>query len=518
VIVGEPLPQRVREVLDSGRPAIVEADVGHVRIEVVQLDDGDLIVAWDVSEQVELEASRDRILSTISHELRTPLTSLRGFAELLLARSFDADRQKEFLTIIRDEAVRLAHLVRDFLDLQRLRAGRRVYDFTWLQPTDLAQRAIEEVAANHPDVEFCIHVDDDVPRVSGDADALVRALVHLLDNAGRASDAGASVRVEISGDTGGPVTIRVCDDGPGIEPERLAEIFEAFVQGRSGGGGLGLALVQEIARAHEGTVHAESTPGDGATFELRLVRVAARPDDSNTLLARPSDDDILVVGFDEARARLLVEACAVQQHIASVCMNLDAARQRLEDRTAAGLIARGAPTDELIGLIEGRFPAVFLTDSTNVPGLAAQGIRFSSRPLLRRSPQQLITRHIGELAEARIVLLDDDEEAIAAIANDLRDAGATVDTPDVDAGPEAITGTPDLVVVHLRMHDDLGFRMLRTLRVRPDAWRLRVLAIADRAPTPAEQRFLDRHTITLASPADAAEAVEALTALQNDGA
>lgn len=517
VQVGRMLTGDLRAVCAHGDPTVVASSDGHVRVECTRGPGGALLVAWDVSEQIELEATRDRILSTISHELRTPLTSLRGFAELLLARTFDPDRQREFLTIIRNEAVRLAHLVRDFLDLQRLRAGRRVYDFAWLSPADLAHRAVDEIADAWPNIRFTVHADDDLPRVSGDDDALVRALVHLLDNAGRASAAGDTVHVEVVGPPGGPVVLRVRDEGPGIESDRLAELFEAFIRGEArDGSGLGLALVQEIAHAHEGTVHAESTPGEGATFELRLVRVAAGSDDHAGLPTSASDDDILVVGFDEARARLLVEACAARGLAAASCADLDALRERLSTASAGGVLVRGAPTDDAVGLLAGRIPCVFLSDGANAPGLAAQGIAFSSRPLLRRAPAQLVGRYIDGLAGTRVVLVDDDGPTRDAVARALRDAGADVATPAPDAWSDALGDDDALVIVHLRMAEDLGFRALRGLRARPEAWRVRALAVADRAPSPAEQGFLDRRLLALASPSDAAAAVEALRSLTGD--
>jgi PAS domain S-box-containing protein len=135
---------------------------------------GIVINARDISERKEAVRLKDDMVSVVSHELRTPLTSLRGFADLLLARELPPDKQRQFLTIIHAETVRLAHLINDFLDLQRMRAGRQIYH---LACTDLGALLRDTVAVFTPAAgPHAIRVEtaDPLPPVHADASACIR--------------------------------------------------------------------------------------------------------------------------------------------------------------------------------------------------------------------------------------------------------------------------------------------------------------------------------------------------------
>jgi signal transduction histidine kinase len=224
-------------------------------------------------------ASQRRFVADASHELRTPLAIIKANLDLALTDAqATAESRATAAAVIERAIARMARLTDDLLALARLDAPA-----TGREPVHVAglvEDAAEEFAAAAAGRGIAIDVETTAAGpVLGDRDVLKRALTNLLDNAVRV----AGSRVALShGETDGSAWIAVSDDGPGIEAEHQASIFDRFWRpddGRSrpgGGSGLGLAIVRQIAEAHGGTVEVESTPGEGARFVLRLPLPAAR--------------------------------------------------------------------------------------------------------------------------------------------------------------------------------------------------------------------------------------------------
>jgi signal transduction histidine kinase len=215
---------------------------------------------------------RDFLLS-VSHDLRTPLTSISGWAEALTDGT--AQDPAAAGTTILSEAARLDRLVRDLLDLARLRA--QAFTLT-TRPVDLRDVATGTAEGLRPDLEDAgLTVMLDVPTepvmVSGDPDRLAQVAANLVENAGR--HAAAHVRVAVA-TRGGDAVLEVVDDGPGIPADERSRIFDRLHTGsrataRPGSGtGLGLAIVRELARAMGGDVVVADADGGGARLEVRL--------------------------------------------------------------------------------------------------------------------------------------------------------------------------------------------------------------------------------------------------------
>lgn len=244
---------------------------------------GILVVCRDVTTRAELARAKDDLVSTVSHELRTPLASLLGFTELMLHREHTPEQRREFLGIIHEESKRLTALINDFLDLQRMDAGRLEYRMI---PTDVAPLLAECVrmfAATSDRHTLTAEVPPDLPIVNADGDRLRQAIDNLLSNAIKYSPDGGPVRLR-AGSVAGGVLITVEDAGIGIPIDALPKLFGRFYRvdnrevRRIGGTGLGLALVREIVEAHGGTVGVASTVGEGTTFAIRLPAIDARRD------------------------------------------------------------------------------------------------------------------------------------------------------------------------------------------------------------------------------------------------
>jgi PAS domain S-box-containing protein len=232
---------------------------------------GAVITFRDITQRKEVDRMKDELISTVSHELRTPLTSLRGFAELLLERQFPLEKQQDFVSVIHKESLRLMNLINDFLDLQRIEAGRQPYSFASVAIEPLVRDAAAVFTKEEDPHVLRLDLPLSLPAVHADADRLRQVLVNLLSNAIKFSPKGGEVVVGAHCE-GGDVVMWVRDHGIGIPEEALPKLFNKFyrVDNRAtrniGGTGLGLAIVKELVAAHQGRVWVESQVGGGSTF------------------------------------------------------------------------------------------------------------------------------------------------------------------------------------------------------------------------------------------------------------
>jgi signal transduction histidine kinase len=229
----------------------------------------------DKAQSVERERLKDELVSIVSHELRTPLTSLRGFAELMIKRTFSAEKQREFLSIIHAEAVRLTKLINNFLDLQRMESGRQPYTFARTDIVALLCDTLSVFSQSNGQHSFRIETSQALPPIWADADRLRQVLTNLLSNAVKFSPQGGEVRVGARRE-GEQVIVWVADQGVGIPPESLDKLFTKFYRVDNketqhvGGTGLGLALVKEIVASHKGRVWVDSAINGGSTFSFSV--------------------------------------------------------------------------------------------------------------------------------------------------------------------------------------------------------------------------------------------------------
>jgi signal transduction histidine kinase len=229
----------------------------------------------------ELDRAKTTFFNDVSHELRTPLTLILGPLEDALERAGPDDGLRAGLETVHRNALRLLKLVNDLLDLSRIEAGRTQAS---LEPTDLAAFTSELASVFAPAVEraglrFSVRCEP-LPRpVLVDRRMWERIVLNLLSNALKFTMQGeVSLRLAPRGDA---VELTVGDTGAGIAPDELPRVFDRFyrVQGAiartSDGSGIGLALVQELARQHGGKVSVTSAVGRGTTFAVTLPLGAA---------------------------------------------------------------------------------------------------------------------------------------------------------------------------------------------------------------------------------------------------
>lgn len=257
---------------------------------------GMIVNSRDITERKAVERLKDELVSTVSHELRTPLTSLRGFTELMLKKEFTPAKQREFLTIIHNESVRLTNLINDFLDLQRMETGAQVYEFTAVHLSVLLHETVTTFFLENSQHRAQLQCGDALPLVRADTDRLRQVLANLLSNAIKFSPRGGTVTVGARV-RDHAVEVWVADQGVGIPAEALPHLFTKFfrVDNRDtrsiGGTGLGLALVKQIIEAHGGRIWVESAMGQGSTFFFSLPLAAAPLVSQPALAPEPAPQD-----------------------------------------------------------------------------------------------------------------------------------------------------------------------------------------------------------------------------------
>ncbi|MFG6412823.1 ATP-binding protein [Roseateles sp. DC23W] len=226
-----------------------------------------------------LQASRAKsdFIANVSHELRTPLQSILGFAEIGTLRAREQPRLAPLFDDVHRAGTRMLGLVNDLLDLSKIERGAeplRPERLDLRAPADDIARELAPLLAARR-LQLSCALGDEPLIALADPQRLQQLLRNLLANAIRFSPEGGLIELHAGLADGGEVRVEVADRGPGIPPDELETIFEAFVQssatqGSHGGTGLGLAICRRIAQAHGGRVWAANRDGGGAIISLAL--------------------------------------------------------------------------------------------------------------------------------------------------------------------------------------------------------------------------------------------------------
>ena len=239
-----------------------------------------ILVIRDITALVELQESLRRsetmsamgqLVAGVAHEVRNPLFSMTATLDAFEATSGVKTEGARHLAVMRNQLVRLTHLMEDLLEYGKppsLQLAPVALD-------PLLAQAVEacEVLANQQGVALVRDIPDDLPPVLADQMRIVQVFANLMANAIQHSQAGGVVTARVSrvdGRDGAMLECAVLDGGPGFAPADLPHIFEPFFTKRRGGTGLGLAVVQRIVEQHGGTVTAANRADGGAVMRVRL--------------------------------------------------------------------------------------------------------------------------------------------------------------------------------------------------------------------------------------------------------
>ncbi len=302
----------------QGVPVPVMLTVTPIR-DVADQITGFLSIAQDITERKRVEQMKNEFISTVSHELRTPLTSVSGAIGLVLGGRLGdiPEKAHKLLKTAHRNSERLAYLINELLDIEKIAAGKLHFDLKVQPILPLLEQAVEENKTYSAERNVKLVLNSELARssVRVDEQRLKQVLANLLSNAIKFSPDGGTVTLGATHTDAG-VVVGVTDQGPGIPEDFHQRIFQKFAQADSsdtrqkGGTGLGLAITRELVERMGGTIDFETTRGKGTHFFFTLPSVQSdragpttvSPDAHQSVQAPPR---ILIVEDDTDVAALL---------------------------------------------------------------------------------------------------------------------------------------------------------------------------------------------------------------------
>lgn len=449
-------------------------------------------------------AARDQFLAVMSHELRTPINAILGYTELLemgVKGELNAE-QRIMLGRVQDTTRRLLGLINGVLDLAKIGAGHIDMVLGELDLSELVARVVEEVRPTAEGKGLALHLaaPAEGPPVVAVADEtrLTQIVMNLLLNAVKFTHAG-EVRTVVE-KSGGQARIRVRDSGPGIPPDQLERIFEAFYQVEGGlarssdGSGLGLAVARRFARLMGGDVRVHSRVGAGSEFVVELPAP-----DRPTRVDR--DEDVIVVLCADAALRDSLEQ-QLRGRGRLLCAADAAGVAALARREEPGLVVLDAHAPDLAAW---RALGALLSDPRTAdarvaplgfpPGRPATTLDLGSfhvlaRPLDLDRVVEQVRRESHEGGRVLVCGHDMDERRI--LSETLAAAGFNVSTTGSprDAFNRVEAEQTDVLIVDLLIADGGGLELIARLRARGVVGRTAVIAIGAAEPSAQEMAML----------------------------
>jgi PAS domain S-box-containing protein len=268
----------------------------------------------DITERKRVELMKTEFVSTVSHELRTPLTSITGALGLVVGGALGEvpEQAKVMLDIAYKNSKRLALLINDLLDMEKLAAGKMYLDLQTQPLMPLVEQTLEAVRAygEQYQVNFKLIERADGIQVRVDSGRLQQVLTNFLSNAAKFSPPGAQVEVAVRQHKN-VVQVEVIDHGPGISAEFRSRIFQKFSQADSsdtrekGGTGLGLSISKEFIERMSGLIGFDSEEGRGAHFHFQLPVCQTQEITQQSVTSTLGAPRLLVVEDDPDIATLL---------------------------------------------------------------------------------------------------------------------------------------------------------------------------------------------------------------------
>ena len=247
---------------------------------------------------------KDEFLAMLAHELRNPLAPIRNASELLARLRTENPQLRMTAEIVKRQITQLSRLVDDLLDISRITQGRIELQQRPIELSTVITSAIETVEPliREKRHKIVLSMTEEVLCVQGDHARLVQCISNILTNSAKYTDAGGEIHVDVREEQGFGL-VSISDNGIGISPELLPQIFDLFVQSQrsldrsQGGLGIGLSVVHRLIEMHGGNVHAFSDgPGLGARFEVRLPLIEKASDETEeqAVMAGPARRILIV--------------------------------------------------------------------------------------------------------------------------------------------------------------------------------------------------------------------------------
>ena len=348
-----------RRLLDDedGKPVYIEADCAIAYDRRTGEREGIIVSARDITLRVELERQLKRatrhaenaarakaqFLANMSHEIRTPMNGVLGFAELLRQMKLPGEAAR-YADLIERSGRSMMMLLNDILDISKIESGQLVLTEEQFDLRQLAEDCVglHSASANRKGIRIALDCAAGLPRrIVSDPLRLRQILLNLISNAVKFTEQGVvDVRVAQEGEW---VSLTVEDSGIGINPKRLEQIFDPFIQEeatttrRFGGTGLGLSISRQLAELLGGSLVVDSMPGVGSRFTLRVpleeaAGAAQAKSDGPESFARPASKARILLAEDHDVNRMLVLAMLEQlgQKVSVAHDGLEAVSMALE--------------------------------------------------------------------------------------------------------------------------------------------------------------------------------------------
>jgi PAS domain S-box-containing protein len=300
---------RTHDVRQKGMQHHLETQIAKKTGEIIDVDvsisvlkdpegrvTGSIGVILDITERKEAERKmkeamelKSQFISTVSHELRTPLTIIKEDIAIIMdgAAGRVKPKQREMLEMAQRNIDRLARLINDVLDFQKLQSGKAKFNMQENNINGVIEQVYNTMAGvtKKKGVELCLALDTTLPKTLFDSDKMVQVLTNLVSNSMKFTEKGsitiASKKIENA------IRVSISDTGCGIKQEDMSKLFRQFQQlstgnnRKTGGTGLGLAISKDIVEKHGGRTWVESEFGKGTTFHFLLpIKSAARSEAS----------------------------------------------------------------------------------------------------------------------------------------------------------------------------------------------------------------------------------------------
>ncbi len=516
---------RAMKVASSIEPQIFQIkrggeDGGEALIALVAapiLDDGGAIIGTvgvfrDVTQEQAVSRLKDELVSMVSHELRTPMASVLGFSELMLTRQLSEAKSRLYVETIHKEAQRLSILINDFLDIQRMEAGRQIYNFSEVDLKLLMRRISDVFSQQHHRLK--LNLPPNIPMVRADPDRILQTLTNLVSNALKYSPDGGDVIITTRLNEHDKVEIAVKDYGLGIPREAQSQLFTKFYRVDNsdrreiGGTGLGLAISREIVEAHGGKIWVETELGRGSTFYFTLPAIheqANHPAGPAEAWQAANEKLVLIIEDDTSLGHLIGTYLEEDGYQFELAYSAEQARRVLNESLlhpaviVLDIILAGKMDgwDLLLELkaspATANIPVIISTvvDSP-VNGMMLGSASFLPKPIDLRKLTDTINRLTAARPQRNLLLIDDD----ASLRRMVKEALTTQDfvVATAASGEQglklAFQNLPDLIVLDLMMPRLDGFQVLSRLRHDRRTMNIPVIVISAKELSLPERDFL----------------------------
>jgi PAS domain S-box-containing protein len=479
---------------------------------------------------MEASTAKSRFLANMSHELRTPLNAIIGITELLREEAADAKLNDftEPLDRVQRAGKHLLQLINDVLDLSKIEAGKIEMHAETVPVAGLVRdlAATATPLADKNGNRLVLEVAGDVGAIEADALRLKQVLLNLLSNAAKFTEKGTvTLRAAAAARDGRPgVAFAVSDTGIGMTPEQVAKVFEEFTQADSsttrkyGGTGLGLAISKRLVGMMGGTIAVESAAGKGSTFEVWLPAapapagaeapapaapaLSAATSDAAAPAAARNGRTVLVIdddadardlmrrflareGFDTLTAADGDEGIRLARQFRPDLITLDVVMPRLD---GWGVLAALKKDAELAAI-----PVVMLSIlDDHEKGFALGAADYLTKPFDRARLAGVLRRVRGEGGRRRVLVVEDDRDTRALLADMLRKEGCDVSEAEdgLSALDRVAAARPDLVLLDLMMPRMDGFAFVQEVRRRPGCADLPIVVLTAKDLSAAERQRL----------------------------